>query len=109
MFGVRVMFSELAGDGLDEEYEDIVDMLGWFVRPYLEESGKWETWEEASKDGIDIDRGEDNLEWGRAKRRRCEAKMGLIMNQAKDMGVLIKRVPAHDPDMDYYNEIGEGK
>jgi hypothetical protein len=106
MFGVRVMFAELGQDGLTGEFEDIVDMLGWFVRPYLEESGKWESWLDVSTEGIEIDKGEDPHNWGRAKRRRCEGKMGLIMNQAKDMGILIKRVPAHDPDMEYYNDLG---
>lgn len=109
MFGVRVMFSELGQDGLVKEFEDLVDMLGWFIRPYLEEDGKWESWEEASKDGIDLDKGDDPITWGRAKRRRCETKMGLIMNQAKSMGILIKRVPAHDPDMDYYTDLGGEK
>jgi hypothetical protein len=110
MFGVRVMFSELAQDGLVNEFEDLVDMLGWFTRPYLEEDGKWaggeDTWTEISKDGIGIDKGEDPLGWGQAKRRRCEGKMGLIMDQAKRMGILIKRVPAHDPDMAYYTDLG---
>jgi hypothetical protein len=106
MFGVRAMFSEICQDGLTGEFEDAVDLLGWFVRPYLEESGKWDTWIETSKDGIEIDQGEDPKGWGQAKRRRCEGKMGLVMNEAKDMGILIKRVPAHDPDMAYYHDLG---
>lgn len=106
MFGVRCMFSELAQDGLTGEFEDVVDMLGWFVRPYLEEDGKWEEWETASEDGVEIEKGDDPVEWGRAKRRRCESKMGLVMNMAKEMGILIKRVPAHDPDMGYYSDLG---
>lgn len=106
MFGVRIMFAELGEDGLKKEFEDLVDMLGWFIRPYLEEAGQWTKWEETSEEGLDIDRGEDPVRWGKAKRKRCEDKMGLIMGMAKEMGILIKRVPNHDPDMEYYNDLG---
>lgn len=104
MFHIRVMSSELAADGLDAEFEDLIDMAGWLLRPYLEEDDKWEKWEEVSKHGADIVKT-DQVKWGLAKRFRCAEKMGLIMGVAKDMGLLIKRVGKHNPDMEYYNQL----
>lgn len=104
MFHIRVMSSELAGDGMDAEFEDLVDMAGWLLRPYLEEEGKWERWEEVSKHGADI-LPTEMVKWGLAKRFRCAEKMGLIMGVARDMGLLIKRVGKFDPDMEYYGDL----
>lgn len=108
MFHIRVMSSELAQDGLDAEFEDLIDMAGWLLRPYLEEDDKWQKWEEVSKHGADITKAE-KMKWGIAKRYRCAEKMGLIMGVAKDMGLLIKRVGKHNPDMEFYNQLsGDG-
>jgi hypothetical protein len=107
MFHIRVMSSELATDGLDAEFEDLIDMAGWLLRPYLEEEGKWEQWEEISKHGVEIIKT-DIMSWGIAKRFRCAEKMGLIMGVAKDMGLLIKRVGKFNADMEYYNDLSGG-
>jgi hypothetical protein len=107
MFHIRVMSSELAEDGLDNEFEDLVDMAGWLIRPYLSED-EWEEWEEVSQDDLDVLKEDDSIKWGKAKRRRCEGKMRLIMKVMQDNGLLLKRVSRHEPDMEYYNELGEG-
>jgi len=109
MFHIRVMSSELGTDGLDNEFEDLIDMAGWLLRPYLDELDLWKKWQDISKHKIDLLKAEDPVEWGRAKRHRCEEKMGLIMGAAKEMGLLVERVRKFDPDMDYYNQLqGEG-
>lgn len=108
MFHIRVMSSELATDGLDNEFEDLIDMAGWLLRPYLEEANQWDKWTEVSKHKIEVKKADDPVEWGRAKRYRCEEKMGLIMGAAKDMGLLIKRVGKFNPDMDYYDQLEGG-
>lgn len=109
MFHIRVMSSELATDGLDNEFEDLVDMAGWLLRPYLEEAEKWSKWTEVAEHKVDLLKADDPVAWGKAKRYRCEEKMGLVMNMAKDQGLLMKRVEKFKPDMDYYNQLEEGK
>jgi hypothetical protein len=105
MFHIRVMSHELATDGLKNEFEDLVDMAGWLIWPYLKEDGKDEKWNEIAKDDIEVQKPDDPLRWGKAKRRRCEGKMHLIMGAMHKNGLLLKRVKSFDPDLEYYSDI----
>lgn len=107
MFHIRVMSHELAQDGLDNEFEDLVDFLGWLVRPYFDDKQKL-AWKEHSSYKIDLKRTEDPDEWGRAKRERCDRKMELGMDVLHTKGLLLTKVPTHDPDMEYYNDLQKG-
>jgi len=107
MFHIRCMSSELANDGLDNEFEDMVDMLGWLVWPYFKD-GDRQAWEQAAKDGLDVPKGQDPLEWGRAKRRRVEAKMTLAMTTLETNGLLLKKVQEFDPEFHYRDIPVEG-
>ena len=109
MFHLRVMSHELATDGLDNEFEDLIDMVGWLVRPYLEEAGDWAKWEEIAKTGLDILQADDPILWGKKKRIRCEGKMALVMGAMHKNGLLLKRVQKFDPEMEYYSNLAEGK
>ena len=101
MFIIRAMAVELANDGITAEYEDMVDFLGDFVHPYLEESGKGKSWEEYEAIGKGFDQVEDNVDWLIAKRERCRKKMRLIMGQLADSDLLFRRHKIHKAEKDY--------
>lgn len=107
MFHIRVMSHELAQDGLDNEFEDLVDFLCYLVRPYFDDQQK-AIWIKCSAHEIDIKRTEDPDRWGKAKRKRCDDKMDLAMEVLQTKGLLLSKVPSHDPDMEYYNDLNEG-
>lgn len=108
MFHIRVMSHELAQDGLDNEFEDLVDFLGWLVRPYFDDNQQKE-WGIATKIKVDVKRSEDPYEWGKAKRERCDKKMEIAMEVLHTKGLLLSRVPSHDPDMEYYQDLQKGE
>jgi len=62
MFTLRVMANELASDGLEEEYEDLVDHLCYLLSPFIEEAGLTEKWEEIEDVGKGLTQERDNLE-----------------------------------------------
>ena len=107
MFHIRVMSHELAQDGLDNEFEDLVDFLNYLVRPYYDDQQN-KTWKDLNQYEIDVTKADDPIKWGKAKRFRCDGKMELAMDVLNTKGLLLSKVPTHDPDMEYYNDLKEG-
>lgn len=101
MFIIRAQAIELAQDGITEQYEDMVDFLGDFVWPFMDESGKGKAWETFEKIGKDIDMVEDRDRWLEAKRERCRKKMRVIMEQLHADGLLFRRHRVHKFEADY--------
>lgn len=101
MFIIRAQAIELAQDGITEQYEDMVDFLGDFVWPFMDESGKGDDWEEFEKIGKDIDMVEDRDRWLEAKRERCRKKMRVIMEQLHQDGLLFRRHRVHKFEADF--------
>jgi len=108
MFHIRCMSSELGQDGMDKEFEDMVDFLGLLVWPYLGEDERKE-WDEVAKDGLEHDISTEPILWGKAKRRRIQGKTRIAMGILDKKGLLLKKIASHDADMEYYNDLGEKK
>jgi len=104
MFHIRCMSSELASDGLKNEYEDMVDMLGWLLWTLMDEETRTK-WGEAESHEEDLIRTDDVIAWGKAKRHRCQEKMRLAMGSLDKAGLLHKKVREHDPDMEMFNDL----
>lgn len=110
MFIIRAQAIELSQDGITEQYEDMVDFLGDFVWPFMNETGKGEEWDEFEKIGEDLDMVEERAEWLLAKRKRCRKKMRIIMEQLHEDGLLFRRHRVHKHEADYGSiPIDEGK
>jgi hypothetical protein len=100
MFTIRVMSHELATDGMDEQYEDLVDHLGWLLMPLIKGDEKKKLWDVAMLHKIDAKKTEI-LEFSRAKRERIALKMDIIMDILHKNGLLLKRVQTFDTEFDY--------
>jgi len=99
MFHLRAMSMELASDGLDEEFEDMIDLLMWILNPYIEEDGKAQNVKDANDHGATFART-DIINWGPAKRERCRLKMEIAMGTMHKHGLLLKRVPDFENEFD---------
>jgi hypothetical protein len=107
MFHIRCMSSELSADGLDNEFEDMVDMLGWLTWSLMEKEQRTQ-WDDYDAHLRDIQRAEDPIKWGKAKRRRCRDKMRLVMDVLDGAGLLHKKVQEFDPEAAYHEIPVEG-
>ncbi len=101
MFTLRVMANELASDGLEEEYEDLVDHLCYLLSPFIKEADKTGEWEEIEEIGKGLVPEGDNLEWARAKRQRIRKKMVMCMELMQKKKLLLRRHQTYGSELDY--------
>lgn len=101
MFTLRVMANELASDGLEKEYEDLVDHLCYLMSPFIAEVEKTEEWEEIERIGEGLTREKDLVEWSKAKRERIRKKMVLCLDLMQKYKLLLRRHQTFDTEYDY--------
>lgn len=101
MFTLRVMANELATDGLEEQYEDLVDHLCYIMSPFVKEAGKIDEWDEIEEIGQDLDRERDLMKWSKAKRERVRKKMIMCMDLMQKHKLLLRRHQTFGMELDY--------
>lgn len=101
MFTLRVMANELASDGLEEQYEDLVDHLCCIMSPFIKEADKIKEWEGFEEIGRDLVREHDLIEWSKAKRERVRKKMMLCMDLMQKHKLLLRRHQTYGTEYDY--------
>lgn len=101
MFTLRVMANELATDGLEEQYEDLVDHLCFIMSPFIKEADKIEEWDEVEEIGQDLDREKDLTKWSKAKRERVRKKMIMCMDLMQKHKLLLRRHQTYGTEFDY--------
>lgn len=108
-FGWQCQIRELADDGLQEEYEDMLDDQLLTLWP-LANGDEQDDIDELMEMGLEEpDRTLDKVSWARAKRRRCWAKKKMIMDLAHAHFPLVQRVPDFSADMDEFQKFMGGQ
>ena len=79
-FHLRAMTKELATDGMDDQFEDMVDFFGVLIWADFNENERGK-WNDLSEYEIGLEKAIDYKKWSIAKRFRCleRIKLGMLM------------------------------